>query len=46
MVGYGIQRRLMRITKDESNSNDLWTKQELLRDRYEPGTVEKRDTEG
>lgn len=35
--GYGIQRNIMRLTKNESNSNDLWTKQELLRDRYDPG---------
>ncbi|KAK4148979.1 hypothetical protein C8A00DRAFT_19280 [Chaetomidium leptoderma] len=37
--GYGIQRNIMRMTKDESNINDLWTKQELLRDSYEPGTA-------
>ncbi|KAK3306481.1 uncharacterized protein B0T15DRAFT_527335 [Chaetomium strumarium] len=37
--GYGIQRNIMRMTKDGSNINDLWTKQELLRDSYEPGTV-------
>jgi hypothetical protein len=31
----------MRMTKDESNINDLWTKQELLRDSYEPGKNQK-----
>ncbi|KAL2132249.1 hypothetical protein VTI74DRAFT_4044 [Chaetomium olivicolor] len=24
--GYGVQRNIMRLTKDDSNSNDLWTK--------------------
>ncbi|KAL6921222.1 hypothetical protein FSHL1_005193 [Fusarium sambucinum] len=36
--GYGIQRRIMTLFKDNINKNDLWTKRELLESTYEPGT--------
>ncbi|KAH7122155.1 hypothetical protein B0J13DRAFT_485343 [Dactylonectria estremocensis] len=36
--GYSIQRRIMESWKDDSNSGDLWTKEELLASTYEPGT--------
>ncbi|VTT79812.1 unnamed protein product [Fusarium fujikuroi] len=36
--GYGIQRRIMTLFKNEANKNDLWEKQDLLASTYEPGT--------
>ncbi|KAL6804926.1 hypothetical protein GGI42DRAFT_306565 [Trichoderma sp. SZMC 28013] len=37
--GYGIQRRLMGLTKSPENRTDLWTPDELRQSTYEPETV-------
>ncbi|KAJ4860628.1 hypothetical protein T069G_05616 [Trichoderma breve] len=37
--GYGIQRRIMGLTKSPENRTDLWTPEELGRSTYEPETV-------
>ncbi|KAL5353812.1 hypothetical protein ACLOAV_001854 [Pseudogymnoascus australis] len=37
--GYDIQRNILHLTKDESNSSDLWTKKELLSSTYDLGTA-------
>ncbi|KAL7943362.1 hypothetical protein V8C42DRAFT_328857 [Trichoderma barbatum] len=37
--GYGIQRRLMGLTKAPENRTDVWTPDELGRCTYEPGTI-------
>ncbi|PKS05086.1 hypothetical protein jhhlp_008453 [Lomentospora prolificans] len=36
--GYAIQRRLMRLSKDDSNREDLWEKADIVKSTFEPGT--------
>ncbi|OBS28433.1 hypothetical protein FPOA_02371 [Fusarium poae] len=36
--GYGIQRRIMALFKDDHTKHDLWNKKDLLESTYEPGT--------
>ncbi|GKU07068.1 hypothetical protein FLAG1_09954 [Fusarium langsethiae] len=36
--GYGIQRRIMTLSKNDLNKYDLWEKKDLLESTYEPGT--------
>lgn len=36
--GYTVQRKIMEYFKDDSNAEDVWTKEDLLKSTYEPGT--------
>ncbi|KAF4983166.1 hypothetical protein FDECE_17360 [Fusarium decemcellulare] len=36
--GYAIQRRIMEFFKDETCKDDVWTREDLLKSRYDPGT--------
>ncbi|KAK7430974.1 hypothetical protein QQZ08_002504 [Neonectria magnoliae] len=36
--GYAVQRNILESFKDDSNREDVWAKEDLLKSTYEPGT--------
>lgn len=37
-AGFAIQRRIMEFTKNDANENDVWSREDLLSCKFDPGT--------